>query len=521
MIVVPTEQKPELIEPYIASKGELYDDLKDVLVSEFGIHQEGVEELINNNLRCHLDRLKDELYTVIESPYVDKVYRDSYYSYYSSKYGTCQRDGIRLCFFLSEVDRSMFYDEARYDYLNDNFVGFMVLRPTVPHIVGRSVISSKALKENGFFHCSAKFEVTVCGVKLNVEGFPHSSQDSETITCAETTVWSTMEYFGTKYPEYTPVLPSKIIDVLKNLSIERQIPSQGLTVDQISFAIKKFGFGAKLYSKAVYGEDFKRLFNTYVESGVPVIVAVDNYNYDGEIGHAVLCIGHSDVAEKEVGELKEKEIINSSIGDQLRKRSIKCFDYGDIDMEYVFIDDNFPAYQRALLDKPVEHYRDKEWEKCEVTNFIVPLYPKIYLEAFEARNLIYQLIAYEKFELVPDDSDVYVKIFLTSSRSYKNEMSINRLDEEAKDAILQTPMPKFIWVAELGTKESVEKNCANGIIILDATEANLNDFRPLILCLSNNNFIPSGNKFGFFKKYELPLSQFKNYKNNLKRTLNA
>jgi hypothetical protein len=40
-----------------------------------------------------------------------------------------------------------------------------------------------------------------------------------------------MEYFGNRYAEYNPVLPSKIIHSLSNFSYERQIPSLGLTAE--------------------------------------------------------------------------------------------------------------------------------------------------------------------------------------------------------------------------------------------------------------------------------------------------
>lgn len=508
-----------IIEPYFAQRSDLEKDIKEVIVGEFGVHSSSVDDLFEQHLLGHINRLKEDIFTVIEPRYVDKVYRDSYYSYFSSKYDQCRRDCIRLCFFLKEVTSDLFQRADAIPFLQENFVGFMVLRPTIPNIVGRSVISSKGLRLNGFCHCMAPFDVTVCGVKLTVEGFPHSSQDSETLTCAETTVWSTMEYFGTKYPEYTPILPSKIVEVLKNISIERQVPSQGLTVEQISFAIKKFGFGAKLYSKDVYGVDFKRLLNTYVESGVPVIVSVENYHHGGDIGHAILCVGHQKVEQAEVDKLAAKEIFDIEIKMRLKERNISCFDYGDVDMDYIFIDDNCPVYQNARLDAPVLHYEKEEWHDCEIMNFIVPLYPKIYLEAYEARNFIYQILAYEDkdIQIVPNDSDVYVKIFLTSSRSYKNEISKNdSLGKIAKNSILQTPMPKFVWVAELGEREMVKEDEVNGIIILDATEANLNDVNPLILALCNNNYIPSVKEFGFFKKYSLDLQQFRNYRNNLK-----
>ena len=70
-----------------------------------------------------------------------------------------------------------------------------------------------------------------------------------------------MEYFGNKYPEYKPVLPSKIVEVLQKLSAERQVPSTGLNIQQMAYALKEFGFGTKIYGKKEFGEDFKKLSN--------------------------------------------------------------------------------------------------------------------------------------------------------------------------------------------------------------------------------------------------------------------
>jgi hypothetical protein len=127
--------------------------------------------------------------------------------------------------------------------LKRQYRGFIVLRPTIRNIIGRNVVSPKALKNNNFICCTTKFHSTANSVKFKANGFPHSSQDTETISCAETTLWAIMEYFGNKYPDYKPVLPSRIIEVLKRISTERQIPSRGLRIDQISYALREFDFG--------------------------------------------------------------------------------------------------------------------------------------------------------------------------------------------------------------------------------------------------------------------------------------
>src|SRR5690606_28961595 len=125
------------------------------------------------------------------------------------------------------------------------------------------------------------------GVKLDVDGFPHSSQDGETIKCAETTIWTLMEYFGNKYPEYKPSLPAKIHHALERFSYQRQLPSNGLTMDQISFALKEFGFGTRVYSYDAYRESLHEIVDSYVESGIPVILGLQS----GSIGHVIIAIG--------------------------------------------------------------------------------------------------------------------------------------------------------------------------------------------------------------------------------------
>jgi hypothetical protein len=40
-----------------------------------------------------------------------------------------------------------------------------------------------------------------------VYGFPHIVQDEETHTCAESALWSHIEYFGSRYPLQLLIIP--------------------------------------------------------------------------------------------------------------------------------------------------------------------------------------------------------------------------------------------------------------------------------------------------------------------------
>jgi hypothetical protein len=374
------------IKRIITTKSDLRKDIVGLLESDFSLAKH-IAEINYDDLLCkHFDQLIDSIYIFIEIPYIDKVYRDSYYNYFSTKLSRYERDCLRLSFFDKEIKNEDFQNESKIEELQKSYLGFMILRPTDPQILGRSVITPRALKSNEFLCVKAEVGATVNSIKFKISGFPYSSQDTETISCAETTIWAIMEYFGNKYPEYKPVLPSQIINVLKQVSTERQIPSTGLNIQQIAFALKEFGFGTKIYSKTEFGENtFKRLFSTYIESGIPIIVSVEN-RPTGNIGHAIISIGHEKITDTHIDSLSTTNGLEPGIQRLFTDKNISLYDNDDIDKSFVFIDDNLPAYRLAHLDSPTIHYTSAQWHSCRITYFIVPLYPKIYLEAHRAKN---------------------------------------------------------------------------------------------------------------------------------------
>ena len=87
------------------------------------------------------------------------------------------------------------------DNIRNNYLGFVVLRP-LRYCIGRNVIDPKAKDDTSLQQakiCRATIESSCFGIKLNAVGFPHSSQDTETMTCAQTTIWALLEYYGNKY----------------------------------------------------------------------------------------------------------------------------------------------------------------------------------------------------------------------------------------------------------------------------------------------------------------------------------
>ena len=225
-----------------------------LLSAEFNLPEYYAGKVVTNALQSFCGQLRDDISVYFETEYVDKVYRDSYYRYYSSKASQYTRDCIRLSFFdnSSGAFSHGTIAECPDKDVRDAYRGFLIIRPTIPQIVGRSAISPKVFKNFDFKSCLVDVKTTVDGLKVDVSAFPSSSQDTESITCAETSLWALMEYFGNKYPEYTPIKPSDVIEALRNTVIGRQLPSSGLSAECLTYAIKSFGFGPRLYHRDAF-----------------------------------------------------------------------------------------------------------------------------------------------------------------------------------------------------------------------------------------------------------------------------
>ena len=501
----------------ICSMTEIEQELIPILQSEFLVSQEIAEDLYRFDLQPHLQQLKPTIYFLIEFPYVDRIYRDSYYHYFSTKLGNYKKDCIRLSLFDEEVFPEDFREDDKIIQVADHYVGFVVLRPTIPGIVGRNVIAPEGLRVHDFLSVSSSFNTTVNAVKFRAKGFPHSSQDGETITCAETALWAIMEYFASKYSDYKPALPSTIIQALKYMAVERQIPSKGLYVNQLAFALKQFGFGSRIYAKDEFGDDvFKNMVSTYIESGLPLICSIDNIDAGGSIAHAILAVGHQITTDLLINSLTTTVEADVYLADFLRHKNIDLYDNDDIKREFVFVDDNQPVYQLASLDNPTMHYIDTEWHSCQITHFIVPLYPKIYLEAYEAKSYFKDLLLNDVYFNIPNNTELFIRMFLTSSRSYKDIIARDQtFPSDLKSYILETAMPKFIWVGEISTRALVKHGLAHGLLILDATEPNLQNFNALILMAFQDLYYYADNNTKDLIRNKLTLGTFKMYINNL------
>lgn len=492
---------------------DLRADLLSLFKEEWLISDEIAESIYDDVLVDYFDKFLPTTHFVIESPYVDRVYRDSYYSYHSTKLGDYNKNCIKISIFENAIQEEDFRENDKIEKLQQHYQGFMVLRPTIPYVIGRSVINPNAFKGEKFLSVTSSYPATVNGVRLTAHGFPHASQDTETISCAETSIWAIMEYFSSRYPEYKPALPSMIIQTLKARSNVRQIPSEGLQTEQIGFALREFGFATKIYSRSDFGDTaFKRLFSGYVESGMPMIVAITN---GLNIAHALVVIGRTPTTEDQIDQLPIAKELDPHLNEIIQQKGISLFDNDDMNRQFVFIDDNIPPCQLQRYNSPGEHYNNADWSSCIISQFIVPMHPKMYLDANLAKEYIKRLLLEGDFS-IQHGSEIFMRVFITSSRSYKDYLARDTsLHSDVKEFILDIVMPKFIWVGEISDKSDIKQKMAHGLIILDATEPNFESYNSMIFGGYKNEFLKPDHQNEALTMNLSYLLKFNIYQNNL------
>ena len=465
--------------------------------------------VLNN---CNLGRLSDFLKTLrddlivgVETDYVDAMYRDEYYHFYATKLHKYDRNCIKMSFF---TPGHLFPGQpVDYQYAEDikkDFMGFLIIRP-LKACIGRNVIAPEAKRPGleNVMVCRSHVRTTALGLKVQVEGFPHASQDGEMMTCAETSLWSIAEYYGHKYPNHKPVCPSEILKAMRPTAQQRQLPSAGLTFEQISVGLCCFGFSTKMYNLYTYDEktkayimlpDMKEILACYIESGFPLALCLQG----GSIGHAVTCVGRPDIPktgklEKESIDGKEYFVWNRSID------------------SVVLNDDNVPPYQFANIDHPTTYYGIKNWNEVLLMRFLVPLPSKVYLDAFKAVKLSKKVMT----QLLKSPHNTVIKTFLASSRSFREHVAVSKiLDPATKLFLLKMNLPRFVWVSELSSLVEFQHEIGSGLILLDATEPTQDNIVPLLMCvLDRSGFIYDDNNL---KKLSLAQTlQIETYERNI------
>ena len=489
---------PVYLKVSFVNKDELIPKLKEILkASDFCDEEPSIPE----QLEKLIANFKKDIQFVLESPYVDRHYRDTYYSFHSSKFKKTGRNCIRVHLFEGKITQNDLFNKDIN--LDERYWGFFIIRPLPLYILGRSLISPKALETNNFICCLMKTRVSLLGNEFAAYGFPHIAQDTETHTCAESALWNYVEYFGQKYHRYKPLLPSQIVTTLLD-SEHRILPSEGLTEKELAKCLNVNGFQCLIYYAANSSDTdtFFQLLRIYIESGIPLLLKLAN----DENAHAILVIGHE---------------IDNSLYDAkklFRSKNNMWVDVSLIDKKFVFMDDNLPPYKIATLSKPTTHYSDPKMKNLTIKAFIVSLPVHMFLVAEKACALMQKIFKDPEVGLQKLDGKWVSRLLLTGNHSFKKFIYDHNdtMPNIIREGLLSLALPRFIWIAELYKEQRFNLNgFCSGLLIIDATSNGKTPASVLWYMVDNHLFIYDNGAWdnGLDRKEPFRMNT---YRNNLK-----
>ena len=509
------------INRYLLTKSDFADFVneEDQLLKDFLLDYDFSRDIRKNLIEYvneFMSSFNDNLKIFVEFPYVDKLYRNSYYHYFSSKLTNISRDCMRLNFFKSVIEPDCFYSGDQ-KFLQNSYLGYLVLRPLYKRWIGRNLLSPAILKNSNIECCQINEEVSVNGIKLIASGFPHQSQDGEYCSCAETTIWSLIEYYSHAFPEFSSALIGDINSTSDFLKYDRNLPSNGFSLFEISQILKQFGFNTKVHSikKDCELDDqqfFRKLMNIYIQSGIPLLCSIEFDNCS--FGHAVLAIGTANTNE-DIQSIYDEE-----------DRDV---DLMNLENKIVTINDNKPPYYIVDFNHPTYDY-EKPMDDSSFCGFIAPLHKKVYLSAIEAQKISELLFDHNKKEKNEDlysflglhddyflqNGPIFHNLFLVTSRNFKAYIfHSEEISPALKDSLISILLPKYIWVIELSNKLLYNEKLINGFILIDATSfITSNDLLDnMIICYAESLFYKS-NEYNESKRVFKGQKPFKRYMRN-------
>lgn len=436
---------------------------------------ESTEELKDNRaFKILWELLKNfPLLTIVtEYYYVDRVYRDSYYTHYSGKHFEYSRYCKRIFIFegnvISHFDCEI--SDISTETLEKLFIGCVVLRPLEFGKIGKTLLNPVYFDnlKNTYIRY-AEYDVTMFGKRLKIKAFPYSMQDEEITSCAEITIINLLDYFSKKYAEYKYLLPSDIVAIALRNSYERKLPTKGLDYQLISKVFMEAGFYPILYNatRMTDSSKFKRILHYYIESGIPIAVGVD---VNADLRHSIICIGHSKIDKSRIGTKQY------SIQDEYDKNHrLWIIDSADAVVQYIVMDDNVKPYSKYEW---IEGIVDK-FGPYTPENILVPLYKRMFLEASDAYDICTSVLVDHDFGIQRVISNVgtidnpfVIRLFMASARGLKKDRieNFSEKNTQIREYYINTPFPRFVWVCELYLTNDYPNKCI-GEIIIDATAA--------------------------------------------------
>jgi hypothetical protein len=396
---------------------------------------------------------------LIESRYIDKDYRSTYYQFYSKKGQQYDADCVRLHFF----DDAVSFDSAALkldcaegsDRLSDHYFGYIVLRPTGIATIGRSVVSPDVRTGASRYVITADHKVHLLGYRLSIQGFPSMDQHVDISVCAHVACWSILRHYSERYSVYREFLTHDITLMAQEFNPGGLVPSKGLQVSHAERVFQEAGTFPVHVARANSTHPdlpFYRQLLAYVDSGFPLFAAMH------QLGHAIAVVGY---------EWKPPSALAAS---GLRYA-------WDLTESLAVVDDNHLPYLAISAGPGAAPYSSDD-----IDAFIVALPEKVYYPADAVDRFARALFQLGGLLPLPSEDETVIRYFITTGSAFRKfiRKHESEYDSQVLEAVMTLPFAQFVWVIEYATLAQWQTGQISARAIVDAT-ASLREVLPIWL----------------------------------------
>ncbi len=329
--------------------------------------------------------------------------------------------------------------------LQDAYRGYSVLRPMPWAPVGRTMIAPPPELDRAVA-CYATEEVDILGWPFRIVSMPFVSQDGQYLRCAHAVMWMVFQqaHLQQGLPRRTPF---EVHDAaLGGVIVNRQVPSDGLSVHQMLGGMTALGLSPALVSLpqdiiSNASSEFLSLFaivSRYINCNLPPVI-VSNL-------HAWVCVAYT--REPSSGHSR-----------------LTLYRHDDAVGPYIKVDDPF--------NEP--HPAHQPWASA-----LLPLPPKIYMTAERAEAIgrwwfakhLHTVAASDRLAVAKQAGTLTYQTYGQRSSIYKQALVARPgFDPRLAREYRLSNWPRNIWVVEAIDRKLRDSgaDCVLGEVIIDPT----------------------------------------------------
>lgn len=431
---------------------------------------------------------------LVEREYVDRIYSDSYLRLYARAFRRIPRRCLRFHFFDRKISADFFVSPSldKQKELQNGYLGYSVIYPAFPHVVGRTVISPP-VGDGVVVPTAGKFGVNIAGYDLEAKGVPFLQQDGRVMACATCALWMGVLSLSRRFSRIPAPFPGELTELaLRNLEPRGHAfsVSPGLSVAQMKLALNMVGYDAVVVKPSACWRRLKRSMWRYLASSIPVILVLEMGN--GEY-HAVTVVGglHSRSLDLPVVDVPV-----------LNKYSVPCRWISDAVDALLVNDDQSGPYRIAWLMQGKDEGADCGQEattRCQlliergtpdspqtarlhgtVASMIFPLPRKVFILGGHAQYKALRLFrkAHSVHEQ-PFPEELVLHTYLVQTNRFKDSLVAGteiqgRVPPEVVNFYRGKAMYRLAWITEFLTPKEgsplvVEEMTNRGEVLLDTT----------------------------------------------------